>query len=564
MNESLDLFVFFFLGWLFCCDLWRILWKSRTSQFKRIGMGSFLSFSLAKVLNARWRPVPEDNFLFWTGTNTVSEEYGYLQILSCGDEVLWAVLPPNIQAERIGALSLQNASHIGRICETCLSGTFNRMSSACAACDRKFIIVLVLVIVIESFVMVVPTGFFVWHHRSAKFPICSMGTCFNFSRCNKEQLLVYSYNDPAPLNPPTYFREFPDSQLQTSDPEKACLFFVYSDTETNENAWWWQKPHLQTLPFWNNGMNHVIITFADRWSETNPPPESIGMASVMSTALHHTAYRGGFDISIPLPRLQQQSPPELASVKPFQRKYFATFKGTRYLSREGAFRSSEAFRGMHNGKDVIVATTCRQETNDKLVRWQPWKANGCEADQGVYDSYDFVDLLNSTFAFVPAGRSPASYRFLEVLSAGAIPVLIADDYVRPFESLIQWERCLLQFSTHDLHRILQTLRSLPKEDVVDRQCYCQQVFASFLQDDSTLVRSVILSLQQRMRSWATTSLPTRPLSKMQLEKSISDCRLSSFLPSFLPRMSSHIILGDVYGDSLPDHEVLELGAELTI
>jgi hypothetical protein len=52
------------------------------------------------------------------------------------------------------------------------------------------------------------------------------------------------------------------------------------------------------------------------------------------------------------------------------------------------------------------------------------------------------------------------------------------------------------------------------------------VFASFLQDDSTLVRSVILSLQQRMRSWATTSLPTLPLSKMQLEKSISDCRRS--------------------------------------
>ncbi len=365
------------------------------------------------------------------------------------------------------------------------------MSSSCGACVRKFIIVLVLV-------MVVPTGFFVWHHRSAKFPLCSMGTCFNFSRCNKEQLLVYSYNDPAPLDPPTYFRGFPDSQWQTSDPEKACIFFVYSDTESNKNGWWWQKLHLQTLPFWNNGMNHVIITFADRWSETNPPAESIGMASIMSTELHHTAYRRGFDISIPLPRLQQQSPPELASVKPFQRKYFATFKGTRYLSREGAFRSSEAFRGMHNGKDVIVATTCLHETNDKLVRWQPWKATGCEEDQRVYDSYDFVDLLNSTFAFVPAGRSPASYRFLEVLSAGAIPVLIADDYVRPFESLIQWERCLLQFSTHDLHRILPTLRSLPKEDVVDRQCYCQQVFASFLQDDSTLVRSVILALQQRM------------------------------------------------------------------
>jgi hypothetical protein len=60
------------------------------------------------------------------------------------------------------------------------------------------------------------------------------------------------------------------------------------------------------------------------------------------------------------------------------------------------------------------------------------------------------------------------------------------------------------------------------------------VFASFLQDDSTLVGSVILSLQQRMGSWAPTPLPTLPLSKTQLEKSISDCRLSSFLPSFLP------------------------------
>jgi len=61
------------------------------------------------VLHGRWRLVQEDNSLFWTGTNTVSEEYGYLQILSCGDEVLWAALPPSIQAEKIGALSLQNA-----------------------------------------------------------------------------------------------------------------------------------------------------------------------------------------------------------------------------------------------------------------------------------------------------------------------------------------------------------------------------------------------------------------------------------------------------------------------
>lgn len=334
-----------------------------------------------------------------------------------------------------------------------------------------------------------------WHYPVA-FPRCSMDVCFNFSRCdNAKELLVYSYNDPEPQEPPTYFKSFPSSVWHTSDPEKACLFFYFSDSDANQAAW--NKPDLKTLPYWNEGLNHVIVTFADRWSETNPPPESIGMASILSTELHDTTYRPGFDISIPLPRLQLHSPPGLSGLKSFDRKYFLTFKGTRYLSREGDFRSSEAFRSMHNGEDVIITTTCRHETNDKLLKWQPWRGVDCAEDQALFDRCDFMDLLNSTFGLAPAGRSPASYRMLEVLSAGAIPVLIADNYVKPFDTLIQWQHCLLQFPTSEIHRVIPTLRALSREEVQDRQRYCQQVFSHFLKDDSTLVNSVLRSLQER-------------------------------------------------------------------
>ncbi|KAJ7525400.1 hypothetical protein O6H91_17G048900 [Diphasiastrum complanatum] len=336
-----------------------------------------------------------------------------------------------------------------------------------------------------------------WQFKYA-FPRCSMESCFNFSRCDSSpELLVYSYNSPQPIKPtPTYLHNFPSSLWHTSDPQKACLFFYYSDSQANKEAW--IKPELSSiLPFWNNGLNHVIITFADKWSDSNPPQHSIGMASILGTLLQTTTYRPEFDISIPLPRLNLGAPPRLTSLEPFERKYFLTFKGRRYFSGQGEFRSSVAFKGMHNGVDVIVVTTCKQGTNDKILRQQPWRGAECNKDQTLFESYDYVELLNSTFGLAPAGRSPASYRMLEVLSAGTIPILIGDNYVRPFNTLIQWQDCLLQFPISEIHRILPTLRALPRGDVEARQKYCRQVFDKFLKDDNTLVNSIIQSLKDR-------------------------------------------------------------------
>lgn len=360
-----------------------------------------------------------------------------------------------------------------------------------------------------------------WHsrrmwHYPIEFPRCSMDVCFNFSRCEHgNELLIYTYNEPAaPDDNPTFFNLLPTSKYHTNDPEKACLFFYFSDSVANQDAW--TKPDPKILPFWNGGLNHVFVTFADHWEQTNPPARSIGMASILSTELHYTTYRPHFDIAIPLPRLNSNVK-GLAELKPFDRKYFLTFKGTRYLSREGNFRSNPAFRGMHNGEDVIIATTCNHETNNKLLRWQPWRGTGCEEDQILFDRNDYTDLMNTTFGLAPAGRSPASYRMLEVLSAGAIPVLVADNYVKPFDTLIQWPRCLLQFPTNEIHRILPTLRALSRKEIELRQQYCQRIFRTALQDDTTLMRSVMSSFRERFMG----ILPNLPLMDGELNPFIT-------------------------------------------
>ena len=328
-----------------------------------------------------------------------------------------------------------------------------------------------------------------WHFPP-KFPLCSMDTCFNYSKCdNMMEPLVYTYELPSP--PLRFFERIKESKYWTGDSAKACLFFVFLDTEYPWPVW------PKDLPHWNGGLNHVLITFADRWESRGPPADSIGNASIMGSIVYQTINRAGFDISIPLPGKAHLT--NLQAVQALQRKYFTTFRGTRYLGErgDGVFRSFDSFRGMHNGEDVVVATSCKQGTNDLIRKERPHLGVNCDEDEKLYAKYDFYDLMNTTFGLVPAGRQPNSFRFIEVLSAGCIPVLIADNYVKPFDTLIHWHQCVLHFPTSQMHRIIPALRALRPDDIVKRQHNCLRFYNAFLKNDDALLDAAMRALKER-------------------------------------------------------------------
>lgn len=317
---------------------------------------------------------------------------------------------------------------------------------------------------------------------------CRMDTCFDYSKCNAADhgFLVYVYpldtinafgNTPISRTYKSILTIITESRYYTADPERACLFVLGIDTLDRDPL---SKDYVRNvsarlarLAHWNNGRNHIIFNlYSGTWPDyaENSLGFDTGEAILAKASMSVRQIRPGFDVSIPLFHKEH---PLRAGNNGFEpnnnflsdTKYLLAFKGKRYVHGIGSETRNSLFH-LHNARDLILVTTCRHGKN-----WRGLQDSRCDTDNHEYDRFDYdVLLLNSTFCLVPRGRRLGSFRFLETLQAGCIPVLLSNSWALPFESKIDWKSAIVRADERLLFQIPDIVRSIsPKEILALRQ-----------------------------------------------------------------------------------------------
>lgn len=223
---------------------------------------------------------------------------------------------------------------------------------------------------------------------------CSMETCFDFTRCEKDfRMYVYPQED-SNVPSPSYSKLLNvllESRYYTADPKEACIFILSIDTLDRDrlsndyvrNI----QSKLQRLPHWNNGLNHVIFNlYSGTWPNyiEDDLDFDYGEAILAKASMSENHIRKGFDVSIPLfhkvhPAKGGEPGTSSANNFPLEKTYLLAFKGKRYVHGIGSDTRNSLYH-LHNRKDIIMVTTCRHGKS-----WKEMKDERCDEDNKEYD-----------------------------------------------------------------------------------------------------------------------------------------------------------------------------------
>lgn len=110
-------------------------------------------------------------------------------------------------------------------------------------------------------------------------------------------------------------------------------------------------------------------------------------------------------------------------------------------------------------------------------------------------------LANSLTVLCPRGDGENSIRFFETLSAGRIPVLIADDTLLPLEVQISYDDCLLRISNHDAAQagtlVYSWLAEQTDRQLLERCQLARSIWQTWFSSEG-IVRLIVQTLQRHL------------------------------------------------------------------
>jgi len=337
---------------------------------------------------------------------------------------------------------------------------------------------------------------------------CTLATCFDMTPCAGKPFKVYVYpldeNVPPSSSYVKIINAVIDSRFYTSNPLEACMFVLSLDTldrdPLSQDFVRNMQARVENLNHWNNGLNHVVFNlYSGTWPDyTETLGFDIGKAMLAKASISNENYRPGFDISLPL--FHKHHPDKGGApgfVKsnnfPVVNKYFVAFKGKRYVHGIGS-DTRNSLHHLHNGQEVVMVTTCKHGKN-----WREMMDERCEEDNLEYDRWDYENLLaNSTFCLVPRGRRLGSFRFLETLQAGCLPVILSNGWQLPFDEVLDWDAASISVDERQLLQVPEILHGLSRPRIFAMRQQTQVLWDRYLSSVQKIVETTLEIMFERV------------------------------------------------------------------
>lgn len=340
---------------------------------------------------------------------------------------------------------------------------------------------------------------------------CTYHTCFDVYHCgynDKTKISVYIYPVTEyvdqdgnaitlPISKEFYemLEAIADSPFYTNDPESACMFIPSVDV-LNQNSIRLKElgQVLASLPWWNGGTNHLVFNMLPGSSPDYSTVLEVdtGKAVLAGGGFSTWSYRKTFDVSIPVfnPLITPKNMPTKSYLE--RRKYLVISSQTS-LHRE--YREVLHQIEKESSHFLFIQKCVGEERSWNFSR-------RCKGDA----VYDYPDILqDSTFCLVVRGARMGQPALYDVMSAGCIPVIVADGYILPFSEVLDWKRIAVVVREEELGDLIHILETFTQERIFQLRQQVSYIWEKYFSSPKVMALTTLQIINDRVFPWAGRS-----------------------------------------------------------
>ncbi|XP_011206021.2 exostosin-2 [Bactrocera dorsalis] len=365
---------------------------------------------------------------------------------------------------------------------------------------------------------------------------CRMWDCINLYKCGQkghDRLSVYVYplqeyidevkGEAVSILTREYYQILEAvvrSRYYTPNPNEACLFLPSIDTLNSNlvksNA---VERALAMQNYWDNGENHIIFNMIPR---TDGSTLKTDRAIMLGGGFDSWSYRNGFDLSLPIYSPAQQHVSDLSP-----KSTHLPRKNLLVIILPNVY--PKYHRQIHslvddNPSEVLLLDKCFKNGIDysskNMLRCNSSRGKSVEYPR-AYEKGTFCLYSHS----VNAGKSD----LMEMLAYNCIPLIAVDNFILPFEDVLDWTLFSISIREAEIHSVVKKLSRVSHTKIFELQRHGRWVYNRYFKDLNTITLTSLEILENRI-------FPHRARSIMDWNKPDDNYR-STFNPLFLPVIS---------------------------